>query len=165
MEALSDLLLIASTQAQHTAASVKLVANVLVHLAELVELSGDVIVLNLNYLCVLLECVLLSEEVDVLSAEHGIGGLVGVEVLALQVELVLAILETRLELSHLSSHVEVASVLELVFLAQLVQVSHLLVRVSTQQGSVVAETSIQVLSSSDLLLNIIKEQLFVPEVI
>lgn len=165
MEALSDLLLIASTQAQHTAASVKLVANVLVHLAELVELSGDVIVLNLNYLCVLLECVLLSEEVDVLSAEHGIGGLVGVEVLALQVELVLAILETRLELSHLSSHVEVASVLELVFLAQLVQVSHLLVRVSTQQGSVVAETSIQVLSSSDLLLNIIKEQLFVSEVI
>lgn len=113
----------------------------------------------------LLECVLLSEEVDVLSAEYGVGGLVGVEVLALEVELVLAILETCLELSHLSSHVEVASVLELVFLAQLVQVSHLLVRVSTQQGSVVAETSIQVLSSSDLLLDIIKEQLFVSEVI
>lgn len=132
MEALSDLLLVASAQAKNAAASVQLVANILVHLAEFVELSGNVIILDLNDLCVFFECVLLSEEVDVLSPEDGVGGLVGVEVLALQVELVLSVLETRLELSHLGRHVQVAGVLKLVLLSQLVQVRHLLVSVASQ---------------------------------
>ena len=132
VEALSDLLLVAGAQTQHAAASVQLVAHVLVHLAEFVELSGDVIVLDLNDLSVLLEGVLLSEEVDVLASEHGVRGLVRVEVLALKVELVLSVLETSLELSDLGGHVEVASVLELVLLSQLVQVSHLLVSVASQ---------------------------------
>jgi hypothetical protein len=132
VEALSYLLLVASTQSQHSAASVQLIADILVHLAEFVELSGNVIVLDLNDLSVLFKGVLLCEEVDILASKDGVGGLVGVEILALQVELVLAVLEARLELSHLGRHVQVASVLELVLLSQLIQVGHLLVCVASQ---------------------------------
>ena len=54
VEALSDLLLVAGTEAEHTAASVQLVAHVLVHLAEFIELPSDIVVLDLDDLCVLL---------------------------------------------------------------------------------------------------------------
>jgi hypothetical protein len=87
--------------------------------------------LDLNDLCVFFEGVLLGEEVDILSPEDDVGGLVGVEVLALQVELVLSVLEAGLKLSDLGGHVQVASVLELVLLSQLVQVGHLLVCVAS----------------------------------
>jgi hypothetical protein len=156
VEALSDLLLVAGTEAEHTAASVQLVAHVLVHLAEFIELASDIVVLDLDDLCVLLECVLLSEEVDVLATEDGVGGLVGVQIFPLQVELILAVLQACLKFSHLSCHVQVACILKLVLLTQLVQVAHLLVSVSAQQCTVVSKTGVQVLSSGDLLLDIIK---------
>ena len=96
VEALSNLVLVAGAQTQNPAASVKLVAHIFVHLAELVKFASDIVVLDLDDLGVLLERVLLGEEVNVLAAEHCVGGLVGVKVFPLNVKLVLAVLETSL---------------------------------------------------------------------
>jgi hypothetical protein len=102
VEALSDLLLVAGTEAEHTAASVQLVAHVLVHLAEFVELSGDIVILKLDNLGVLLESVLLSKVVNVLTAEGVVSHLGLVEILSLEEELIVAVLKTSLEFTDLS---------------------------------------------------------------
>lgn len=67
VEALTDLLLIAGAEAKHSASAVELVADILVHLAEFVKLSGNVIVLELNNLSMLLKGILLSKVVNVLA--------------------------------------------------------------------------------------------------
>ena len=69
VEALTDLLLVAGAEAKHSASAVKLAADVLVHLAEFVELSGNVIVLELDNLSMLLKGILLSKVVNVLATK------------------------------------------------------------------------------------------------
>ncbi len=69
VEALTEFLFVAGAETENAAAAVELVADVLVHLAELVELSRDVVVLQLDDLGVLLEGILLSEVVYVLTAQ------------------------------------------------------------------------------------------------
>ena len=84
VEALTEFLLVASAETEDAAAAVELVADVLVHLAELVELPRDVVVLQLNDLGVLLQRVLLSEVVNILTAEGLVGYLRLLEVFSLK---------------------------------------------------------------------------------
>ena len=84
VEALTEFLLVASAETEDAAAAVELVADVLVHLAELVKLPRDVVVLQLNDLGVLLQRVLLSEVVNILTAEGLVGYLRLLEVFSLK---------------------------------------------------------------------------------
>lgn len=68
VEALLKFLLVAGAQSEDAAAAVKLVSDILVHLAELVKLAGNVIILQLHNLSVLLQSVLLSEAINILAA-------------------------------------------------------------------------------------------------
>ena len=67
VEALTDLLLIAGAEAEHSASAVELAADILVHLTKFVKLSGNVIVLELNNLSMLFKCILLCKVINVLT--------------------------------------------------------------------------------------------------
>ena len=84
----------------------------------------------------LLKSVLLSKVVDVLSTKSTVCLLAGVEVFTLKVELILAVLETSLELADLSHHVEVSSNLELILLTELIEVGDLLITITTKENSI-----------------------------
>jgi hypothetical protein len=65
----------------------------------------------------------------------------------------------------LSAQVEVARSLEFVVLSKLVKVANLLVSVSTELAGVRLKASVQVLGAEDLLLDILKEELLVSELV
>ncbi len=92
VEGLLEFLLVASPESEDAAAAVELIAHVLVHLAELVQLTCNVIVLELNNLCVLLQGVLLGQVVYVLSAENLVVNLALLQILTLEEELILTVL-------------------------------------------------------------------------
>jgi hypothetical protein len=117
VEALAELVLVAGAKTQDAAAAVELVADILVHLAELVELAGDLLVLGLNNCGMLLQGVLLCQIFNVMAAKCSVGMLVGFYVLSLKEELVLAVLKPGLQVADLKSEVMVACTLELVVLA------------------------------------------------
>ncbi len=70
----------------------------------------------------LLEGVLLSEVVHVLTAEGVVSKLRLIEILSLEEKLVVAVLETGLEFADLSSHIEVAGSSKLILLAEFIVV-------------------------------------------
>ena len=115
-------MLVAGAEAENSRTAVKLVAHVLVHLAEFVQFTRNVVVLELHDLGMLLKGVLLREVVHVLTTEGIICHLRLLEVLSLNEELVIAVLQASLKFSHLSSHVKVASACELILLAKIVVV-------------------------------------------
>lgn len=165
VEALSQLVLVASAQTQDAAPAVQLVADILVHLAELVELAGDLVVLRLHNRGVLLKGVLLCQVVHVVRAKGSVRVLVCLQVLPLKEELVLAVLEASLEVADLQRQVMVASALELVVLAEFVEVGNLFVGIAPEDARVASQAPIKVLGTSDLLLDIFEEQLLVAEVV
>ena len=118
--ALTEFLLVTSAEAEDTAPAIELVTNVLVHLAEFVKLSCDIIILDLHNLGVLLKGILFSEVVNILSTKSSVSYLGLFEILALEEQLIFAILVAGLELAYLSSQVEVASSSEFILLAKFV---------------------------------------------
>jgi hypothetical protein len=118
----AEFVLVAGAEAENSRTAVKLVAHVLVHLAEFVQFTRNVVVLELHHLGMLLKGVLLREVVHVLTTEGIICHLRLLEVLSLKEELVIAVLQAGLKFSHLSGHVKVACTCELVLLAKIVVV-------------------------------------------
>ena len=87
-------MLVASTESEDSAPAVELVADVLVHFAEFVKLTGDLVILDLNDLRVLLEGVLFSKVVNVVAAESRVSVLVSFEILSQEEQLVLSVFKT-----------------------------------------------------------------------
>ena len=113
----------------------------------------------------LLEGVLLSEVFNVMSTESGIGMLVSLQIFALQEQSIVSLLKASLKFSHLSAQVKVAGSLEFVVLSKFVKIANLLVGVSAELTGVRLKACVQVLGAEDLLLDILKEELLVSELV
>lgn len=107
-EAVSKFVLVLASDTEHSASSIKLLSHVLVHLAEFVELSGDVLILQLQHLSMLLIGVLLGEVVDVEAALLRVLRLRVLQILPLQEQRLFAVLQSDLEVAHLSTEVQVS---------------------------------------------------------
>lgn len=165
VEALADFLLIACAESKDTASAIELVSNVLVHLAEFVELSGNVVILQLDDLGVLLESVLLSKVVNILASKSLVSKLGLIKILAVEDELVITVLKAGLKLSDLSCHVEVAGSSKFVFLSQLIIVSGSLLTITSEKETVAVKTSVNILLSGNFLLYIFEKELLVAKIV
>ena len=134
VEALSEVVLVASAESEDSAPAVELVADILVHLAEFVKLAGDLIILDLNDLRVLLEGILFSKVVNVVATESRVCVLVCFKIFSLEEQLVFSVFKTGFQFAHLKTKVLIARCLELVILAELIEIGCLLVSVSAEDA-------------------------------